>query len=273
MPEVERPLDPTADAASDEPKSRHADYFIRAVGNAIDILELLSGSAEPVSLVQITELVGQSKSSVFRILCTLEKKGLLERKPGDQFTLSQNGLPFRANRTLSRLNQAAHPHMRELCREFRETVSLACLLDNHVEIVHVIESPQRIRMFNVMGGIIPPHASSVGKCIVAHQPETVREHLLTTYGLHSFTALTITDAAVLEQELRRVREQGFAVDREESTIGGCCFGAPIWTSPGRACAAISMSFPKDRAVGEPKIVEAVRRTAKSISDDLASLAI
>lgn len=112
--------------------------------------------------------------------------------------------------------------------------------------------------------------SSLGKCIVVHQPETVREHLLTAYGLHSFTPHTITDAALFDQELCRVREQGYAIDREESTTGGCCFGAPIWTSPGRAGAALSLSLPKDRATDEQKIVDAVRRTAQSISEDLAS---
>ena len=59
---------------------RHSGYFVRAVGNAIDILEILSERREPVSLVRLTELLGRSKSSVFRILCTLEEKGLLERK-------------------------------------------------------------------------------------------------------------------------------------------------------------------------------------------------
>src|SRR5450759_551797 len=161
MPEVERPFEARVsgqDASTDEPKDRHAEYFIRAVGNAIDILALISASPEPVSLVKITELIGQSKSSVFRILCTLEKKGLLERRPGDLFALSPNGLCFRSNRTLNRLNQAAYPHIRDLGREFRETVSLCYVFENHIEIVHVMDSPQRIRMFNVLGGIIPPHA-------------------------------------------------------------------------------------------------------------------
>ncbi len=248
---------------------RKSEYFIRAVSNAIDILEFLSASAEPVSLVRITELVGQSKSSVFRILCTLEQKGLLERRPGDLFALSTTGLSFRSNRTLARSNQAAQPHMRELAREFRETVSLAFLLDNHIEIVNVMDSPQRIRMFNVVGGIIPPHASSVGKCIIAHQTEAVREHLLTAYGMHSFNARTITDTSQLEQEFQHVREHGYAVDREESTTGGCCFGAPIWTKPGEVGAALSMSLPKDRAIDEQRIIDGVRRAARAISEDLA----
>ena len=251
-----------------QPKNSTAEYYIRAVGNAIDILELVSSTSEPLSLAEITDRVGQSKSSVFRILCTLEGKGLLERRPGDLFALAPSGSSFKSNQALARIKRVAQPHMRDLNREFRETISLAFLLENHIEAVTVIDSPQRIRVFNVEGGIIPPHASSVGKCIVAHQPETTREFLLAAYGLHRFTPLTIVDAAALDEELRHVREHGFAVDREESALGGICFGAPIFTSPGEVGAAISLSLPKDRAGDEQRVIASVRRAAQAISNDL-----
>ena len=250
---------------------RYADYFVRAVGNAIDILEIVSESAEPVSLVRLTELLGRSKSSVFRILCTLEQKGLLTRLPGDLFKLSHSGFALRSNREVERLKRVAQPFMRDLSREFRETVSLAFLQSNHIEIIEVIHSPQKIRMYNVVGGIIPPHASSVGKCIAAQQPEAAREYLLTTYGFHQFTPNTIGDAAVLDEEFRRVREQGYAVDREESTMDGCCFGAPIRTSSGHVDAALSISMPKTRLIDEERIVSAVKRAAHAISAELVSV--
>jgi IclR family transcriptional regulator, acetate operon repressor len=273
MPEIELS---TVEASSGQDRSgkqskrTSTEYFIRAVGNAIDILEHIAGSADPVSLSEITERVGQSKSSVFRILCTLEQKGLLERRPGDLFALSQSGLAFKSNQSLARLLRVAQPFMRDLNREFRETISLAYLLENHIEAVAVIDSPQRVRVFNVVGGIIPPHASSVGKCIVAHQPESLREFLLAAYGVHRFTPETIIDAAVLDEQFREVRERGFAIDREESAMGGICFGTPIWTSTNRVSAAISLSLPKDRATDEQKLIDAVRRTAKLISDDFVS---
>ena len=264
MPQIEAPS--TSKAVTE--KDRRGDYFIRAVGNAIDILHLISQSSEPVSLVKVTETIGQSKSSVFRILCTLERKGLLERRPGDLYVLSGAGFSLKSDRLLVRLKRVAEPLMRDLSKEFRETVSLAFLFENHIEVVAVVDSPQRIRMYNVLGGIIPPHASSVGKCIVAHQPEPQREHLLTTYGICAFTPRTITDSALLDEEFRCVRDRGFAVDREESTTDGCCFGAPIWTSADRVGAAISLSLPKVRLTGEQKIVDAVRRTAQAISTQL-----
>ena len=248
----------------------HSGYFVRAVGNAIDILEILSERREPVSLARLTELLGRSKSSVFRILCTLEEKGLLERLPRDLFTLPHPGFTLRSNRQMERLKRAAQPFMRDLSRQFRETVSLAFVRENHIEIVEVIHSPQRIRMYNVPGGIIPPHASSLGKCIAAYQAEVVREHLLTTYGFHQFTPNTINDAAVLEEEFQRVREQGYAVDREESTMDGCCFGVPIRTSSDEVRAATSISMPKTRVADEERIIAALKRATEGVSQQLVS---
>jgi DNA-binding IclR family transcriptional regulator len=250
---------------ANKPKDRQENYFIRAVGNAIDILEFIGQSPEPVSLARVTGVIGQSKSSIFRILCTLERKGLIERRLGDLYALSGSGFSLRSDRLLVRLKHVAEPLMRDLGKEFRETVSLAFLFENHIEVVAVVDSPQRIRMYNILGGVIPPHASSVGKCIIAYQPEPRREHLLTAYGICAFTPRTITDAALLDEEFRRIRERGYAMDREESTPDGCCFGAPVWLSAERVGAALSMSLPKARLTDEPKIIDAVRRTAQSIS--------
>ncbi len=260
---------PLSAESSDKPKDRYEDYYIRTVSNAIDILELVSQSPEPISMARVAEFIGQSKSSVFRILCTLEHKGLLERRPGDVYALSNSGFSLKSNQSLVKLKCVAEPLMRDLGREFRETVSLAFLFENHIEVVAVVDSPQRIRMYNVVGGIIPPHASSVGKCIVAHQTEARREHLVTTYGIHAFTSQTIVDATELDEEFRRVRQQGFAVDREESAPDGCCFGAPIWTSRDHADAALSLSLPKVRLSDESKIIESLRRTARLVSERLS----
>ncbi len=255
-----------AETPDGKSKDRYEDYYIRAVSNAVDILDLIGQGSEPVSLARVAEFIGQSKSSVFRILCTLEHKGLLERRPGDVYAVPNPGFSLRSNQILVKLKSLAEPLMREVGKEFRETVSLAFLFENHIEVVAVIDSPQRIRMYNVVGGIIPPHASSVGKCIVAHQTEDRREHLVTAYGIQAFTPQTIIDPTALDEEFARVREQGFAVDREESAPDGCCFGAPVWTSRNDVRAAVSLSLPKVRLADESKIIESVQRTARLISE-------
>jgi len=254
-----------------KPKDERGPYFVQVVGKALDIIELVGQSVEPLSLAQIARAVRQSKSSVFRVLCTLERKGILVRKPGDLYAATHAANAATSHQSVGKLLRVAEPAMRELAREFRETVSMAVLFENHIGVVAVTDSPQKIRMGNVVGGLIPPYASSLGKCITAHQTEAIRDHLLRTYGINPFTPNTITDEAQLDEEYRRVREQGFAVDREESTLYGCCFAAPIWTSPDRVTAAISVSFPKARLCEEEVILNAVRGAAEAISGRLREM--
>lgn len=243
-------------------------YFVQAVVKAFDILELVGQSAEPLSLAQITRNLRQSKSSAFRILCTLEQKGLVTRKLGDLYEATHSLGSTIPNQLLGKLLQAAEPVMRDLSREFRESVSLALLFENHIGVVAVVDSPQKIRMGNVVGGIIPPHASSLGKCITANQSDAILDHLLRTYGICAFTAHTITDEAQLDEEFCRVREQGYAIDREESTLDGCCLAAPMFTSTDRVTSAISVSFLKNRLRDEQAVIRAVCAAAKTISDQL-----
>jgi IclR family acetate operon transcriptional repressor len=243
-------------------------YFATAIAKAFRILEIFKQSAEPLSLQHVALKVRSAKSSVFRIIHTLEVLGYLGRAGGDRYALSPTISYQIPNHLLSRLIQVADPRMKELGREFRETISLAFLFDNHIEVVKVIESPQKIQMGNIVGSIIPPHASSLGKSITACQPEWRRERLLRTYGIYGLTPGTMTDEVELKRELDLVRDRGYATDIEETTPGGCCFGAPILGESGHAIAAISVSVPKMRLENQEKLVSAVRAAAAAISNDL-----
>ena len=248
--------------------SRDDRYFSRAISKALEVLEILKRSPDPQALHQLTPKVGLTKSSLFRILHTLEAAGYVERTNG-QYVISIDRRPMILTSLLTRLLRIADPHLRELTREFRESTALGVLFDNHIEVVAVVESPQLVRMGNTLGGILQPHASSIGKSIAAFQTEERRERLLRSYGILQMTPKTITDETLLREEFRRVREQGYAVDNEETTMDGHCFGAPIMLADGEVLAAISMSLPATR-VGSGKrqrqLIDSVIRTARAIGN-------
>jgi IclR family acetate operon transcriptional repressor len=123
-------------------------------------------------------------------------------------------------------------------------------------------------MSNVIGHILPPNASSLGKIITSFQSDERREKLLRSYGLYRFTPTTITDRAELQREFERSREQGFAADRGESVADGYCFAVPIFGKLGGVPAGISVSLPKLRAGGpkqEKRFVDELRATAALVS--------
>lgn len=242
-------------------------YFSRAIGNALRVLEIFQQNRETLALSDVTQQLKLPKSSAFRILRTLEIAGYLQRVEGDRFALTPSAMMM-PNHRVSHLVETARPWMRRLGQEFRETVSLALLFDNRIEVAAVIDSPHRVRMGNIVGGLIPPYASSLGKSIAAFQPDDRREKLLRSYGVVRFTPTTIVDEMALLKEFELVQERNYATDLEESTLGGCCLGAPIFGADGEAMAAISISMPKMRFTNPDRLIAAVRDAAGAITLEL-----
>jgi len=259
-------------AAAPAVKSRGKDqYFSRAVAKALETLEVLQAGDGPMALHEVAQRLQLSKTSTFRLLRTLESSGCLTAGEFGKYTLAPGVQSVVSTQTVARLLRAAIPPMQQLSRQLRETTSLAALFDNRMEVIAVIESPQPIRMSNIVGHILPPNASSLGKAIMAFQNEERREKLLRSCGVYRFTEQTIADRAGLEQELARVREQGFATDLEESVPDGHCFGVPIFGPGGAVAAAISVSLPKARVAGadhRKTILAALRAAADQIAGDL-----
>jgi DNA-binding IclR family transcriptional regulator len=242
-------------------------YFSRAIGNALRILEIFQRSRKPLTLSEACAEAGLPKSSVFRILRTLEVAGYLQRIDGDHLTLtpSASAIP---NQMVSHLVEVARPLMKQLSQEFRETISLAFLFENHIEVIAVIDSVHRVQMGNYVGSLIPPHASSLGKCITAFQPQERGDKLIRAFSLVRFTPNTIVDEGAFQKELELVRIRGYATDLEESTIGGCCVSAPILGKERSALAAISVSMPKMRFTNQERLLSAIRDAANAVGQEL-----
>jgi DNA-binding IclR family transcriptional regulator len=252
------------------PASRERDgkYFSKVIGKALDVIDILRGSPQPLTLNELTMRIQLAKSSVFRILHTLEVSGYIERDAAGRYAVAPELRTTGPGQLRSVLVEAAGPVLKDLSREFRETVSLAMRFDNRIEVVATIESPHLIRMGNTVGRIVPPYASSLGKAVTAFQPEDVRERLVRSYGIHTLTDRTLTDEVELKREFERVRTRGYSTDVEESVIEGCCFGAPILDDRGDAMAAISISAPKMRVRDDQlqkRIVTSLRRAADSLA--------
>jgi len=246
-------------------------YLSRAVGKALEALELLQPLETPMALHEIAKRIQLSKTSAFRLLRTLESAGYLGSNAWGQYFLVPEIRSVMPTQFLVKLLRTATPPLRELNRELRESVSLAALFENHSEVILVMESPEVIRMSNVTGHILPPNASALGKVITAFQREGRREKLIRSYGLYRFTPQSIIDEGDLAREYEAIRNQGFALDREESVSDGCCFAVPILGQSGDVAAAISASIPKVRIrseAHEQAIVDALRATAANIRDEL-----
>lgn len=262
----------TAKIPKKNPGRKSDPYYLRAIGKSIEVYQVLARSREPVTLHQMAKEVRLTKSSVFRILHTLEVSRTIRKTSDGRYEVTGDEriqMPVMSMHQIAAL--AADP-LKDIVRSFGETVGLAVLCQNRIEVVSVVESPHMIRMGNTPGRILPPHASALGKCITAFQSEARRESLIRSYGLARITPHTITDHSELEREYASIRGEGLARDLEESALDGHCFAAPISDATGEVIAAISMSIPKIRleSFDLNRMVTELRRTANTISERIRS---
>jgi DNA-binding IclR family transcriptional regulator len=219
------------------------DYTLAAVSKVLDILEFLGRQNRALGLRELSELLNIPKATLFRYLVTLEGRGYVIKSPeSGAYTLGWKILEL-SNLALGRLtvHEVALPFMRELLDRFQETVNLGVLEENAVVYVEILESLQAFRTAARVGGRDYPHATSIGKAMLAFLSEKEVERIADATGLRKRTEKTISSLSRLKAELAVVRQRGYAVDNEETEIGACCVGAPIFDHRGEVIAALSIS--------------------------------
>lgn len=255
----------------DETEPTEDRYHSRTIERALDVLEIFTPGAM-LSLKEIASITKQPEPSLYRVVLTLQKRGYLSQRDDGTYELTSKVLYGRVLDEADSVRQIARPVLNELVMRFDETASLSYSFGNYIQVLDSIETFQTFRITNRPGRIIPPHCSAMGKSILAFLPDEAADHLLEAYGMARRTEHSIGDRHALSKELKSVREVEWACDREESTLGQICYGAPIRNKQGRAIAALSVSSPAQRltSVSETQIREAVRDAAKRISQQLAS---
>ncbi len=242
-------------------------YHSRTIERALDVLEAFESNSSALSLKEVSAITEQPEASLYRVLTTLQKRAYLLQNRDGTYQLARKVLYGRVLDKAETLRTLARSTLEELGRRFDETASLSYLFTHYIQVIDTVETFHSIRVTNRVGRIIPPHCSAMGKCILAHQTDAVCDLLLESYGLVRRTEYSICDRHLLREELMRVREQGYACDREESMLGGICFAAPIFDHHNHVIGAISVSTPKQRldADREKSIKEAVQEAAARIA--------
>ena len=142
--------------------------------------------------------------------------------------------------------ERVHPYLERLTETAGETTHLAVLSDGQVLYVDKVETSRSLRMPSQVGRRLPAHCSSVGKALIAYLPDEAIASIAARRGLPRFTPHTITTHDELRRELVRVRELGYAVDREEIEEGLACIGAPVRDHTGEVVAGVSIAGPSSR---------------------------
>jgi DNA-binding IclR family transcriptional regulator len=223
-------------------------YPIKVLNKAFSVLDIFLKKNAPMSMTEISEELGLYPSTTHRILDTLKHGGFVEQ---DSFTQKyQLGLKL-IELGMAKLNQInlvkeAMPLLKELSKKINETVHLAILENNEVLYLAKEESSQTIRMISYVGKRAPLHCTSLGKVLLAFLHSDERKNILNRIELSKLTENTITNKNKLMEELNRIKQKGFALDREENEKFVRCIAAPIKNYQGKVIAAASISGPSYR---------------------------
>jgi len=247
---------------------------VQTVERALALLTILSSGRTEAEfgVTELSKMLGVGKSSVHRLLTSLQKYDFVEKNPRtEKYHLGWGVFAMASQVPKVRvLQRAARDVLEELCLASKETVNLAILEHTDVVTIDKVEPNSILKMDIPIGLREPAYATALGKAILSDlDPEAVRRRFQDA-TLQKLTPQTVTDVDELISLLRRVGKRGYAIDNQEYSVDIRCVGAPIRGSSGRAIAAVSVTGPAQRfSLGQmEEITPLVVETAATISERL-----
>lgn len=228
-------------------------------------------SQPSVKAATIGEALGLRRSTVHRLVATLEHEGLLQR--------DRTQHSYRAGRVLVGIGIAAvgdldvrkkaRSYMQKLSASTGETVHLHVLEGPNTRIVDAVEGSQPVRVASHIGELLPAYSTAGGKALLAALPAS-ELHALFPRGLSRITPTTAATWETLEAEIDAIRKRGYAVNRGETENGVGAVAVPVRDRSRRLVASLALALPCDRITDDrlPHLTAELREQAKLVGETL-----
>lgn len=239
---------------------------VRAVERALDIMLCFTEEGE-LSLTEIAAKVGLHKSTVHRLLASLEGKGFILRSPSTE----KYRLGFRLWELAANLSQSDDPEvvllpeMEHLRDELGETVSLYVRDGLERVRIQAVQSSQAIRRVAPVGARLPLYVGASSKVLVAFAEASVQRQVLEPENWPAGL-----DRELFAQQLAEVRSSGYAISIEEREVGAAAVAVPIFNRSQKLAAALAVSGPSNRLTADrmreqaPVLMEFASRMGKML---------
>lgn len=223
---------------------RSGDEGLKSLVKVVAVLDCFSTSNRALSLAEICAETGFPRSTTHRLLASMREVGFVEQdRERDRYRLGVRLFEF-GNIYLANLdlNREARGIVESLKRLTDQAIHLAVFDGLRAVVINRAEPTNEAGFPLTVIENAPAHCTSVGKAILAWQPEDVLARLAAV-GFTRYTEQTIVDEAALRADLAATRERGYAIDDGEHQPGLRCVGAPIRNQHGKVFAAVSVSGP------------------------------
>jgi len=251
---------------------RDSGHQTPALDRALAVLEFISVHPEGVTRTEIKETLGLTTNLVFRLTRALLSHGYVEiQEPGRRLVLTRKMLamaqPKRDERSLVQL---AHEPMRWLRDTTGESAHVGVRVERNCLVLDRVIGSQPYKCYVEAGTMGPLHAAAPGKALLAWLPPKELDEFLADYSFRALTAATITSRRGFVDQLRLVRQRGYAMDLGETMEGHHCLGAPILDANERAIASLWITAPAPRLTEADgaRLAPAVIRAASMVTEVL-----
>ena len=243
--------------------------FSNSAKRVLGILDLFSTEYPEYGVTQAAQSLGMNKSTVARIMSTLEKKGALKKNTENRkYRLGAKVCNWTRvfNETLD-LKFIAKPYLKKLSMNTGLSSAVMIVDGDKRLCLDATESTHMLRLQQIPGAHHPLHAGAAGKLLLAYIPEEKRNQMLARSGLPRFTARTITRMNDLQKELDRIQKQGYAVSSGEYVELAVSLFAPVRDYSGEVVAAIGIAGLTSQFMPEEqlKYVDIVTEVAMELS--------
>ncbi|WP_170116523.1 SMP-30/gluconolactonase/LRE family protein [Devosia submarina] len=254
---------------------------VQALTRGIQLLDIVASAPTGLRFTELLEQTGMPKGTLHRLLQSLVEERLLGFDARNQTYRLGARLFQWAHKVWDDfdLRGAAEPELERLRDLTGEAIRLGVMDGNSVLYIDQREVPQPLRLNNGVGSRAAPHASGLGKAMLAHLSLEKRRALLSDTPLEKLTNTTITDTDELIRQLDLTKARGYAVSVDEQNVGISSVAAPVLNHRGEPIGAIgiigpSFRLPVDRlhALGR-EVIEAARRTSGNFGEFAMSLGI
>ncbi len=257
---------------SDTPNARTKEpEYLSTLERGLSVLRAFSKDRPEMQLSEVAAVTDLSPAVARRCLNTLVALGYVA-KHGRRFLLRPEVLSFGWSFMSSmNLESVALPHLQKVRDETGDSSSMAVLSGEDVLYIAHVSTERPIRLSANVGTRFPVHATSLGKVLLAFQPEADIDAFLGSAKLQSFTDNTLSDPDTLRACLSEVRKSGYAVSKDELDFGIISLAVPVFDANRKIACAINCSTSTTRVSLDELVTSRtalLREAASRIEDAL-----
>lgn len=245
---------------------------MQTLRRGLDILEYVLQQDHPVGCTEVARTLGINTSTTSRLLNELVSYGYLHKTQNYQFVSGMRMLQL-ASRQLQTMSlvQSAVPQAARLVELLRARVYLSVMWQGSIVQLHQAwwQTDQQAEQ-GWESVDAPIYATAMGKLLLAYQEPKVRDEIISHLKFQHITPHTISSAAALQQELAKIRQQGYAVNHGESGPSVNSLAVPVYDKWGNVIAAIGASVPTGPISSSQfeSVLHATKKAAATISANL-----